>query len=110
MKVTVQNIGWLPIPWLEIHEALPVQLIAPPFQRRVISLGPHERRKLSYTLNCRRRGYFPIGPLTMQTGDLLGIERREVARDVDRFQVVLPPRSTALYYTGEAVRLAELDT
>ena len=29
VDVTVHNAGWLPVPWLEVHEALPVQLIAP---------------------------------------------------------------------------------
>lgn len=90
VEVTVENLGWLPIPWLEVHEALPVQLIAPPFHRRVISLGPRERRKLGYTLNCRRRGYYPIGPMTMQTGDLLGIDRRSVAQAAPEHIIVYP--------------------
>jgi uncharacterized protein (DUF58 family) len=90
VNVTVQNASWLPIPWLEVHEALPVQLIVPPFHRQVISLGPNERLNLHYTLRCRRRGYFPIGPLTMQTGDLLGIERRGVAQAAPHRLVVYP--------------------
>ncbi len=88
--VTVQNGGWLPVPWLEVNESLPVQLIAPPFHRQVVSLGPRERRRLSYTLSCRRRGYYPIGPLTMQTGDLLGIERRAVAQAAPNHLIVYP--------------------
>lgn len=90
VDVTVRNSAWLPIPWLELNETLPVQLIAPPFQRRVVSLGPHEKQHLRYTLNCRRRGYFPIGPLTMQTGDLLGIERRGVAKATPNYLIVYP--------------------
>jgi len=90
VDVTVRNTGWLPVPWLEMHEALPVQLIAPPFHREVISLGPRERRRLRYTLNCRRRGYFAIGPLTMQTGDLLGIQRHGVAQAEPNFLTVYP--------------------
>jgi len=73
VDVTVQNAGWLPIPWLELHEHLPVPLSVPPFHRQVVSLGPQERRHLRYTLNCTRRGYYPIGPLSLQTGDLLGV-------------------------------------
>jgi uncharacterized protein (DUF58 family) len=90
VDVTVQNVGWLPIPWLEINETLPIQLIAPPFQRHVVSMGPRERRRFSYTLSCRRRGYYPIGPLTMQTGDLLGIERRSLARAEPSYLTVYP--------------------
>ncbi len=90
VEVTVHNTGWLPIPWLEVNETLPIQLTAPPFHRRVVSLGAHERRRLQYTLNCRQRGYYPIGPLTMQTGDLLGIERRSLARAEPSYLIVYP--------------------
>ncbi len=103
VDVTVRNTGWLPVPWLEMHEALPVQLIVPPFRREVISLGPHERRRLSYTLNCRRRGYYPIGPLTMQTGDLLGIERRSVAQAEPSYLIVYP-RVVPLHKLGLPTR------
>lgn len=103
VDVTLRNTGWLPVPWLEIHESLPVQLIAPPFHREVISLGSHERRRLRYTLNCRRRGYFPIGPLTMQTGDLLGIDRRGVAQAEPSYLTVYP-RMVPLYKLGLPTR------
>lgn len=103
VQVTVQNTGWLPIPWLEVHETLPVQLIAPPFHRQVISLGPHERRPMHYTLNCRRRGYYPIGPLTMQTGDLLGIERRSLAR-AEPGHLIVYPRVVPLQRLGLPTR------
>lgn len=75
VELTVRNDGWLPVPWLEASESLPVQLLAAPFERQAISLGPHESRRFSYRLACRRRGYYPLGPLSVQTGDLLGIER-----------------------------------
>ena len=90
VDVTLRNTGWLPVPWLEVHEALPVQLIAPPFHREVISLGPQEQRHLRYTLTCRRRGFYPIGPLTMQTGDLLGVERRSVAQAEPSYITIYP--------------------
>jgi uncharacterized protein (DUF58 family) len=90
VDLSVRNASWLPVPWLEMHEALPVQLIAPPFHREVVSMGPQEQRPLRYTLNCRRRGYFPIGPLTMQTGDLLGIERRGVVRAEPGYLTIYP--------------------
>jgi uncharacterized protein (DUF58 family) len=103
VDVMVRNTGWLPVPWLEMHEALPVQLIAPPFRREVISLEPHERRHLRYTLNCRRRGYYPVGPLTMQTGDLLGIERRSVAHAEPSYLTVYP-RVVPLHKLGLPTR------
>src|SRR5439155_7231968 len=58
VELVVRNTGWLPVPWLEVSERLPVALQAVPFQRQVVSLGPHEERRFRYTLNCRRRGYY----------------------------------------------------
>ena len=90
VDVTVRNIGWLPIPWLEVNEMLPVQLISPPFHRRVVSLGARERRDFHYVLNCRQRGYYPIGPLTVQTGDLLGIVPRNLTQAEPEYLTVYP--------------------
>jgi len=89
VDVMLRNASWLPIPWMEVHESLPVELIAPPFYRKVITLNANERRRLHYTLHCHKRGYYPIGPLTMQTGDLLGI--------VGQRQVKLAPEHIIVY-------------
>lgn len=74
-RLTLHNQGWLPVPWVSVHESLPVDLSSPPFLRRVASLNPHARRTFSYTLQCRRRGYYTIGPLKIEAGDLLGVTR-----------------------------------
>jgi len=99
VDVVLQNAGWLPVPWMEVHESLPVELIAPPFYREVITMSPHERHRFRYMLNCRRRGYYPIGPLTVQTGDLLGI--------VGRSQVQVAPEHLIVY--PRVVPLQQLD-
>jgi uncharacterized protein (DUF58 family) len=78
VELVVRNTGWLPVPWLEVSERLPVALQAVPFQRQVVSLGPREERRFRYTLNCRRRGYYTVGPLSARAGDLFGIVRREL--------------------------------
>jgi len=103
VDVTVQNGGWLPIPWLEVHESLPVGLTAPPFHRQVLSLGPREQHHLRYTLHCHRRGYYPIGPLTMQTGDLLGIVRHRQLQ-VAPEHVIVYPRVVPLQQLGLPTR------
>jgi uncharacterized repeat protein (TIGR01451 family) len=74
VEVTVRNAGPLPIPWVEVHESLPVNLISPPLHREALSLGAREQRRFQYTLHCQQRGYYPIGPLHARTGDVLGIE------------------------------------
>ena len=89
VDAVVQNASWLPVPWLELHESLPVQLTTPPFHRAVVSLGSREKTRFQYTLHCRQRGYYAIGPLTLQTGDLLGM--------IGRSQVQLPPQTIIVY-------------
>jgi uncharacterized protein (DUF58 family) len=90
VDVCVQNRSWLPSPWLEVHESLPVELITPPFYREVAALDPHQRRRFHYTLHCRQRGYYPIGPMTMETGDLLGITKRRQVKIAPEHIIVYP--------------------
>jgi uncharacterized protein (DUF58 family) len=79
VRVGMHNGGRLPLAWIEAHESLPVDLISPPFHREVFSLRAGERRHFDYTLYCRRRGVYPLGPLQVQAGDLLGLEAPRVA-------------------------------
>ena len=90
VDLMVHNSGWLPIPWLELRESVPVDLLTPPLKSQVFSLGSRERWRLSYTLDCRRRGYYPIGPLTIRTGDLLGMVRSSTGQVAPDHLVVYP--------------------
>jgi uncharacterized protein (DUF58 family) len=90
VDLVLQNSGWLPVPWLEVHESLPVELAVPPFYREVVSLAPRERRRFHYTLHCHRRGYYRVGPLAMQTGDLLGIVPQSQARAAPEHVIIYP--------------------
>lgn len=90
VELDVHNQGWLPLPWLEVHESLPVQLATPPFHRQVFSLGPRARRRLSYQLHCPQRGYYVIGPLTIRAGDLLGLVRPRLERAQSAHLIVYP--------------------
>lgn len=73
VDLTLRNRGWLPVPWLEVYESLPAGMASPPYQREVLSVGAHGLTTLRYTLRCERRGYYQLGPLSLQTGDLLGM-------------------------------------
>jgi uncharacterized protein (DUF58 family) len=75
IKVTLHlhNNGWLPLPWLELHETLPVALVGPNNFQSVIHLGPHGDAHFEYWVEARKRGYYPIGPLAISTGDILGL-------------------------------------
>ncbi len=88
--LTVTNDGWLPVPWVEMHDSLPVDLISPPFYRRVLSLRARQTRRFHYTLTCRKRGYYIIGPMRWHTGDLLGFAPRLSEEKEAEYVIVYP--------------------
>ena len=69
----VQNKGWLPVPWLELRETLPVALVGPHNFQTVTNLAPRAEAQFEYFVQARKRGYYPIGPLSISTGDILGL-------------------------------------
>ncbi len=90
VELIVRNNGRLPIPWIEVQDSLPVELISPPFYRAVITLGARQERRFAYTLACAKRGYYLIGPLFMQTGDLFGVTRPLMAKKDPEYVIVYP--------------------
>jgi uncharacterized protein (DUF58 family) len=79
VTLELSNPRWLPVPWLQITENLPFELIVPNSYRAVTTIGPYGRRQFQYTLNADRRGYYHIGPLHLRSGDLIGFNE-----DLDR--------------------------
>jgi uncharacterized protein (DUF58 family) len=73
IRLEIRNKGWLPIPWLQVYESLPVQLAAGSSIKRVLSLGSHGRKEIVYKLQAYKRGYYPVGPFTTKLGDTLGL-------------------------------------
>ena len=86
----VQNKGWLPVPWLELRETLPVALAGPNSFQSVIHLGPRAAAKFEYSLEARKRGYYPIGPLFLSTGDILGLSDSLQAQNQVEALIVYP--------------------
>ena len=86
----VRNRGLLPLPWIRIHESLPVELKSPNFFRAVFSLLPKEAATFHYALDCRRRGYYHIGPVTIMSGDLFGMVSYEKTLVSDDHMIVYP--------------------
>ena len=84
VQLRIQNKGWLPVPWLELRETLPVALVGPNNFQTVTNLGPNADAQFEYIVQARKRGYYPIGPLSITTGDILGLSsslRAEVAAE-----------------------------
>jgi len=72
VRVRLINRSWLPLPWLIVDERVPVDLKETDTYRTALSVGGKSRLDHAYMLQCKRRGYFPVGPLTLTTGDLFG--------------------------------------
>jgi uncharacterized protein (DUF58 family) len=90
VNLHVQNNGWLPLPWLELRETLPVDLVGPNSFQSVIHLGPRGDANFEYSVNARKRGYYPIGPLSISTGDILGLRDTLQAVKQEDHLVVYP--------------------
>jgi uncharacterized protein (DUF58 family) len=91
VEIELTNSGLLPIPWLTLTESAPPALHAPPTIRQVISLGAGERHVLTYTLAGTRRGYYRLGPLSLRTGDVLGLEERTLTGQEHDALTIYPP-------------------
>lgn len=95
--ITVQNRGWLPIPWVLLEDLLPRHALLPPPPRlrvegrrlQLVMLHGHGRKTILYQLHCQQRGYFQIGPLVLETGDVFGLHRR--------YRVVTSPHYLLVY-------------
>ncbi len=90
IDLRVQNKGWLPVLWLELRETLPVALVGPNSFRSVITLGPRGNANFEYSVDARKRGYYPIGPLSISTGDILGLRETLQAENPAEHLVVYP--------------------
>jgi uncharacterized protein (DUF58 family) len=75
INLHVVNRGWLPVLWMNARDGLPVALSSSPNFQQVVSLGPHAEAHFNYSVNAIKRGYYPIGPFFVSTGDILGLNR-----------------------------------
>jgi uncharacterized protein (DUF58 family) len=90
VRLEVINRHWLPVPWLQLTETLPLELIAASAYRSVTALGPYARRQFTYTLHADRRGYYTIGPLYFRSGDLIGLHEELVTVGASDHLIVYP--------------------
>ncbi|MDD3470133.1 MAG: DUF58 domain-containing protein [Thermoguttaceae bacterium] len=81
--IDVENQGKLPVPWVLVEELIVRDYLRPPARlsligRRLhlIALGSGEKKTLLFQIELLGRGYFQIGPLLLETGDLFGLHRR----------------------------------
>ncbi len=99
VRVVLRNRGWLPVPWVLVEDLLPTVALSKRFQRlkvkgkrlQILMLRGGGEGTLSYEVECLKRGYYQIGPLMMESGDLFGLHRRHRVETEPLFVLVLPP-------------------
>jgi uncharacterized repeat protein (TIGR01451 family) len=95
--ITIENHGGLPVAWVLVEDMLPRGALSsrPPrltvkgHRLAVAMLGPYGRKTLNYQLHFDMRGYYQVGPLVLETGDLFGLHRR--------FRIVTDPVYVLVY-------------
>ncbi|MEX0713700.1 MAG: DUF58 domain-containing protein, partial [Pirellulales bacterium] len=96
--VTVFNRGGLPVPWVLVEDSLPRKpLVQRPPGIRVIGkrllvgmLRRGGRKTLTYQVQFLMRGYYQVGPVVLETGDLFGLHRRYRVATEPHFVLVYP--------------------
>ncbi len=96
--IQVENRGALPVAWLLVEDLLPrhALIFDPPSLRvkgkrlQLAMFARRGRKTLFYQVRCNRRGYYQIGPLVVETGDLFGLHRRYHVATEPHFLLVYP--------------------
>ena len=96
--VNIRNAGRLPIPWLIAEDSLPKAALAqrPPRisldgkRMNILQLGAKGQKSLLYQVTFLMRGYYQIGPLLLESGDLFGLHRRFRLETKPHFVLVFP--------------------
>jgi uncharacterized protein (DUF58 family) len=88
VTVMVTNHKTLPVPWLRVddafpnglplidHELKPASAPGRAMLSHVTSLGPNERVRWTYEIDCTQRGFFFFGPTEIRSGDVFGVFSR----------------------------------
>ena len=98
VSVTVSHTGGIPVAWVLAEDVLPEAALAqwPPRLRvtgrrmMVESLAAGATKRLFYQLHFDMRGYYQVGPLVLETGDLFGLHRRWRVATEPQFVLVYP--------------------
>ena len=96
--VQICNSGKLPVPWLIVEDSVPKEALAqrPPRialdgkRVSILQLGPKAEKSLLYQVTFLMRGFYQIGPVLLESGDLFGLHRRFRLESKPHFVLVFP--------------------
>ena len=98
VAVDVAHVGTLPISWVLIDDMLEKRAThskVPAITVKgdniaIAQMAPGAMHQLRYKIKFKRRGYYQIGPVVIETGDLLGLNRRFKVLTEPIYVTVLP--------------------
>lgn len=99
VRMRLTNRSSLPVVWLLVEDLLPRRAIEhqPPAiavageRFQLCYLGGHQVRECNYRMHFRRRGCFQIGPVMLESGDLMGLYRRHRQAAAADVVLAFPP-------------------
>jgi uncharacterized protein (DUF58 family) len=104
VSVDIANTSRLPLAWLRLHDSTPSEL-SPQRLDQAISLKPLERRQFEYIVQTNKRGFYELGPLTVQSGDVLGLSEMDGRHVVGKSPLVVYPKIVSLEHAGIPSRM-----
>ncbi|MFC1903509.1 DUF58 domain-containing protein [Chloroflexota bacterium] len=111
LKLRLVNRKLLPLPWVQVDTEIPDRLTSAdaaslPESRSGFRLLSHNASLLWYTavnwrchLDCRKRGYYPLGPMAITSGDIFGLYPRSTAQ-LSTDHIIVYPKIFAIEQLG----------
>ncbi len=98
ISIAVENTSRMPISWVLVEDVLSrkdraekgMRLHVTGRHMEVCDFKPGGKLQLIYQVKCLRRGYYQIGPLVAETGDLFGLNRRYRVLQSPHYLLVKP--------------------
>lgn len=100
VKLQVANRKPLPLPWIQVDDEIPQALggAATPsgerpgsvLIRRSAAMLWYSSVKWKYELPCLKRGYYPLGPTVISSGDIFGLYSRSLKTAMEDHVIVYP--------------------
>lgn len=89
-QIQVRNYSRLPLPWLHVQERVPFPLRDSAAYRAVLSVPGQGLVSCEFPYRCSKRGFYTVGPLSIQTGDLFGFIGSEWEESETQSIIVYP--------------------
>ncbi|HIE52986.1 MAG TPA: DUF58 domain-containing protein, partial [Armatimonadetes bacterium] len=103
VSVEVRNEKLLPVVWMLAEDLVPEHLEVEGTAAKVVFLRSGRSFSLAYQVKCTLRGYYQLGPLMLESGDLFGLVRRFKTGEEANY-VIVHPKVVPIWRYGIATR------